>query len=308
MRGALPALLLVALLPVARAEAESTGILPVGGDQQLAARLNPALGRAVAGKGQPQVLGPVEVQARLAADPELAATLERAQEAIALSREQELRMNRPAAVAAAQSAIRTAQAIRGPWLAPELLLRAHTSLALASLLRPDDPAAASQSLRQALALNPGYRPAPGQLSARALRLLDEARPSARPLRPTARDLGWVAGRLRLARLLWIGLVPLPGARVRLEVVLYDGALGRVRTRLEAESSEARLLASAADLVVQALGGPSESPRRAVAPRPWYRRWWVWTLAGVVVAGAAVGIGLAASPSGDRRVNGIHFHF
>jgi hypothetical protein len=268
MRGALPALLLVALLPVARAEAEATGVLPVGGDQRLAARLNPALGRAVAGKGQPQVLGPVEVQARVAAEPELAATLERAREAIALSREQELRMNRGAAVAAAQSAISTAQAIRGPLLAPELLISAHTSLALASLLRPDDPEAASRALREALALDPAYRPAPGQLSARALRLLDEARPAARPLRPTARELGWVAGRLRLARLLWVGLVSRPGARVRVEVMLYDAAVGRVRTRLEAESAEAQLLEHRRPGRARARGTEREpAPRRRRVASP-----------------------------------------
>lgn len=35
-----------------------------------------------------------------------------------------------------------------------------------------------------------------------------------------------------------------------------------------------------------------------APRPWYTRWWVWTAAGVVVAGAVTAAVLATRPSDD----------
>ncbi|MEZ4365870.1 MAG: hypothetical protein R2939_06235 [Kofleriaceae bacterium] len=34
--------------------------------------------------------------------------------------------------------------------------------------------------------------------------------------------------------------------------------------------------------------PREVPLRYVAPTPWYRRWWVWTLAGTAAAAAAAG--------------------
>jgi hypothetical protein len=323
--AALRVVVVLSLSSGARAAAESAAILPVAGDQQLAALLNPALGRAVAGKGQPLVLGPVEVQARLVGERELAAGLERARESIALAREQELRMNRPEAVAAALAAIRTVEEIRGSLYAPELVIRAHTSLAVASLLRPDDQQAASEALRRALALDPGYRPAPGQLSTRATRLLEEARPTARAQRPADHDLGWVAHRLRLSRVLWIrvlapktalredriGVVRLARSRAKLEVVLYDHGGRRVRTRLQAETTTAELLPRAADLVVQALGGGAIArPRPAPAPaKRWYRRWWVWTVAGVVAAGAAAGIAVAATRTREsHRINAIHLHF
>jgi hypothetical protein len=43
----------------------------------------------------------------------------------------------------------------------------------------------------------------------------------------------------------------------------------------------------------ALWGPATTPDRPrPGPRPWYRRWWVWTLAGAAVATAvALPLGL-----------------
>jgi hypothetical protein len=41
--------------------------------------------------------------------------------------------------------------------------------------------------------------------------------------------------------------------------------------------------------------PIERPRPVAHARPWYRRWWVWTIVGgVAVSGLAVGLGVAYS--------------
>lgn len=311
-----PALLglVAALLPVERATAGSTAILPLAGDQRLTARLDPALGRAVAGRGLPAVLGPAEVRAHLAGEPAVLAALDRARRSIALSREQELRMDRSAALAAAREATRALEEIHGALYLPELVIRAHTSLALAALLRPDDPQAASQALRRVVALDPGYRPTPGQLSTQATRLLDEARPTARPLRPAAPDLAWVAQRLRLSRVLWIGLTRRRGERVTLEAILYDHARKRILRGLQLETTTGRLLRDATELAVQALdhGRVAAAAKRKTPRRPpWYRRWWVWAAAATVVAaGAGVGIGLAMTRTQETATTtkSIHFHF
>jgi hypothetical protein len=315
MRG-VPALLLgavAALLPIERAAAQSAAILPVTGDQRLADRLNPVLGRAVAGRGLPMVLGPVEVKARLMGAPAVAAALDRVWRSIAQAREHELRMDRPAALATALEATRALEEIRGALYLPDLMIRAHTSLALAALLQPDDPQAAKNALGQVVALDPGYRPAPGQLSAQATRLLDEARSRARPHRPEARDLAWVAQQIGLSRLLWIGLARRDGERVRLEAVLYDHSSRRVRKRLELETTTARLQSDAAGLVVRALEGLRARRKTAPPPppRPWYRRWWVWAVVGTVAAGAGVWIGVAMTRPQEGSVTtteSIHFHF
>jgi len=34
-------------------------------------------------------------------------------------------------------------------------------------------------------------------------------------------------------------------------------------------------------------------------RPWYRRWWVWTLAGAVLVGTGVAVGLTVGSTTER---------
>lgn len=53
-----------------------------------------------------------------------------------------------------------------------------------------------------------------------------------------------------------------------------------------------------DLLVMPAGERSEAPGPPPA-RPWYKRWWVWTVAGAVVAGAAVGAGVGVALSSPR---------
>jgi hypothetical protein len=56
-------------------------------------------------------------------------------------------------------------------------------------------------------------------------------------------------------------------------------------------------------------GPADAPP---APRPWYRRWYVWTLIGVVLAGgAATGAVLGSRAAGNnvpRSTYGFNEYF
>jgi hypothetical protein len=43
-----------------------------------------------------------------------------------------------------------------------------------------------------------------------------------------------------------------------------------------------------------------------APTPVYKKWWLWTIVGVVVVGAAVGAGVGVASSGGNSAPGSHF--
>jgi tetratricopeptide (TPR) repeat protein len=74
------------------------------------------------------------------------------------------------------------------------------------------------------------------------------------------------------------------------------------------------LSTRSGITVRRLGGPKrpfrlqgESRARAGAAAPWYRRWWVWTIAGVVVAGASAGAAYALTRGSDQsRVEVVIF--
>jgi hypothetical protein len=70
----------------------------------------------------------------------------------------------------------------------------------------------------------------------------------------------------------------------------------LQTRLRASGGEHEQLSFA---LVPAPAAPIE-PARATesARRPWYKRAWVWTAVGVVLAGAATGIAIATTRSDD----------
>ena len=292
----------------ALADDPATGILPVVG--RLARELNPSLGRAVAERGLQAVLGPVEVEARLAADAEVSAALERAREAISLSRERELQMQRDSAVLAAGQAIARLAAVRARYHAPALAARALVTLGLALQLRPADDERTRRALRQALRVDPGYTPPPGQLAPRVTAMLEAERGASRPLAPEVKDLGWLATRLRLSRLVWLDAAG-SGA---VTVLVYDARTARVQRRVSGTVPARGAVKAVATLVGQALGGPPPRQRQATTPgktaaRPWYRRWWVWAAAGAAVAiGVGVGVRLALRDEPSGGDYDLHLHF
>ncbi len=301
-----PALALLLTLVPAAAAARG-GVLPVLGE---AAALEAALGRA-SGSGR-AVLAPSEVRARLSTDAEIAEGLRAAREATAAAEHAQLRMNRSAAIRSARSAVDRLEGARARFHAPELLTRAYALLALTQLLRPADPDAAGRALREALLVDPGFRPTPTVLPPRAARLLEEQRQQvAGPRPPTAADLAWLATRARVQQLVWLGLLPTSAARLRLQLIAHDATSGRGQTR-SVECARLELPERAAALVRAALEEPrvharplassrplppplTAAPPPPAAPRPWHRRWWPWTIAAVVVAsGLAVGLGVGLS--------------
>lgn len=315
-----------ALPSTSAAESGRVGILPVTGDRVLGADLDPSLGRAVAERGKAAVLGPVEVQARLNSNRSVAEVLQRARDAIARAKDHELRMNRDAATRDAKEAIRLLRRTRAAYHQPVLVTQAYTAMALAQLLMPANIPRARRAFRGALAADPGYRPEPGQIPPRAAQILRQAGRQAKEKPPSKKDLAWIARRSRISRLLWLRLAPAAGEqRRKVQVLLYDHRRRQILLRLRKEIDPRRALAQIADLVVQALGGvdgrsgvtavtasPPPSPASpGTAARPWYRRWWVWTLAGAVVAGTAVGVTLAVTRETSQPAPDgydLHFHF
>jgi hypothetical protein len=310
-RVALPFILPLLLPAASRADtARPAGVLPLVGPT--ARVLNPSLGRAVAEKGMQAVLGPVEVQARLAVDPEVVKRLEMARDAIALAREHELQMNRAAATRAAAEAIHQLEEVRAPFHVPELAARAYVTLALTYLLRPTDLKAVQGAFRQALAVDPSYKPAAGQIPPQAAEILErERKKPPRVRRPTPIDLAWLAKRLKLPRVVWLH-VDHGGAAQIIVYTQNDPNPAASTGKIDIANS----LPEAARLVRDSLGGvskpprprPPEPPPRGPTGKPWYRRWWIWTIAGVVVAGAAIGVGVALARDEPSPRYDFHFRF
>jgi tetratricopeptide (TPR) repeat protein len=84
-----------------------------------------------------------------------------------------------------------------------------------------------------------------------------------------------------------------GARIEYFVV----ALGAADAELAREGSPQK------PLVLEVISPPVEKQRPVVQARPWYRRWWVWTVVGgVATAGLAVGLGVGY---GANRATTLH---
>lgn len=64
-----------------------------------------------------------------------------------------------------------------------------------------------------------------------------------------------------------------------------------RTRSSRDEESVKLLTDCKALAERGLAPPLPPAPLKPPPAPWYKRWWVWTLAGTAVAGAAVGVGV-----------------
>jgi hypothetical protein len=308
-----------------RADPLRAGILPAAGDPTLAASLDRELGRAVAERGVRSVLGPTELAAQLGSAPGVASALQEAGALLDRSARSALYMKRGESVDLARQALRKLEGTLAIHHARVVLARAQSALARALLLKPADEAGARDAFRAAIAASPDFR---GEsLPPRAAQLLEEARREARVVAPAAEDLGKIATRARLGAVLWIAVRPAESSRVDLELICFFEREKASRAPLRKSGRIEDATSLAAELVARVLRPPAASapasrplpatlpapdprprPRPApAAPSLWYKKWWVWTIAGVVVgAGLGVGLGLGLRSKGSPR--GLDFEF
>jgi hypothetical protein len=120
---------------------------------------------------------------------------------------------------------------------------------------------------------------------------EERRPASPPTLQTWTNLATLTG---AERLVWVDARPLSGT-IEVKSVLFDRRTQTVHHAGSVRLREAELRGGAAGLLQRGLARLQEHPLSsreldkppvtAVRPhRPWYRRWWVWTLAGAVVLG------------------------
>ena len=312
MRASLPVLLL-ATLAVPRAAGAEVGVLPIRGPRAVAGQVGSELRRALAAKGV-QVLGPEELVRRLwRRAPEVAASLQAARRAIEEAERAGLYMQRAASLKAARRAVDSLDTVAARHLAPSLVAQARVAEALGLLLQPADEKAALEALRAAVAADPDVRPDPDRVASRAARLLEHARRALTPTRPPDRsELAWLASSAGVDRLIWIGAFP-RGGRVETVLVAYDGGRGAAASSsalLSPDGLGQQVAGQAAALLgVSAPKAPASrtvapvwvdrAPPAPARPAPWYRRWWVWAIAGAVVVGAGVTAGVVASARTER---------
>jgi hypothetical protein len=314
-RTLLPWLLL--LIPgVATAKEEGrVGILPVAGEPTLARKLDEELHRAVAARSGRGIVGPVGVQARLWRGEGVAEKVQSARAAVEEAEQKVLQMDRRGAVAAAQRAVSLLVGVGGRYHTPRLLSRAHLALARALLLRPTDANAARAALRVALEATPeGLEE---QLPPRVAELLAEVRREPRRSRePTEGELSSLSQVAELPQLVWISTRARKG-EVEVELLVYDRR-GRAPDRpVRSRVASDQLVAQVAELVAASLPTPSASPvieKPAAPPKPvqtpatpWYKKWWVWTLVGVVVIGGTTAGIVAATRDGSDGYT-VRFQF
>jgi hypothetical protein len=311
--------LLLGLLPIHAAgqtPAVPVALLPADAPRDLAVVVDTALDRLAAGHAG--ALGPAALAARLReglAVEQLRGLVEASDRAC-------VQMDRETAVTRANEAITRLQIRHGRLADPVLTARAWAALALARLLQPRDEAGAVRAFRRALEADPSYRVSPDRLSPSISRLFARAQVDWRsPRSPAQHELRELALAIDARRLVWVAVRPQTYADegvLALELVLVNRqAKVQVRRRREGIPREA-LADQAAALVREALGGPpapkppppkpvalppppppppSPGPARPV-DRPWYRKWWVWTIAGAVLV--TVGVGVAVVVAGERR--------
>jgi tetratricopeptide (TPR) repeat protein len=106
---------------------------------------------------------------------------------------------------------------------------------------------------------------------------------------SARFVGGVRSGQQIAVDLPIPAAPIEGGVLRYHLELLD----------RQQNIVARLGSAGQPYRLAETSEPSTQPTAAATPTPWYRRWWVWTLAGVVVAGATAAAVVAATSAPER---------
>jgi len=339
----IPILAIALFSSAARGEIKSGGILPVAGTPSVAARLDQALGRTVAERGMRAVVGPLELRLRIASRPEIKKALAAAKKHIAAAKSASLYMKRKSAVNSARAAIAELERSAARFHSPALLGGAHGALALALMLDPADPKGALLALRRAVAVDSAYRPDTDRLDPAAATLLGRARKENKVTAPASAALAQVASFADRKHLIWISALK-KKTTVALEVLVYDAEAKAIRAHLRQNAKDGpTLVDKVASLIAAALVGmktvsasqplATTLPEKIIGPqpgaddagdrpavtaavgsqitkksvsRPWYKKWWIWTIAGVVTASAAVVVGVSLSK--DKKASGWTFEF
>jgi hypothetical protein len=313
--------LLLLACPASAGAETRFGLLPVRGSRATADWLGGRLRSVLASRGLP-VVGTEEMLRSLSQAPEVARALKAARAAIGEAERHNLYMKRADALAAAKRALVELKAVAGLHVAPTLVARAQVAVALAKLLKPPDEARALSAMRAAVAADPGYAPNPDRLPSRAARLLKRAHEARDPPSPpTLGELATLAALGKVERVIWIAVVSDPD-HAEVALLVYDHENRSVVTRYNGRLPKNGLAQKIAALVQGPLdtkGSPETRQLKPVAPawtttdksaprqstpatrppRPWYKRWWVWTLAGAVVVGTGVAIAASAGSTSDR---------
>jgi hypothetical protein len=288
------------------AEAAPVGLLPVTGDPALARKLNAELVPRLARTGGPELVGPSKVQVRLHSAAGVADTIRTTRGQVVRAEQMLLDMKRRGAVREARHAINALVRVGGRYHSPRLTSRAHLVLARALLLKPAAPTAARSALRDALEISPdlsdgGLPPSVGQL------LQKVRKEPARDNLPTVGELASLCKQADLSSLVWIAARP-RGDEVEIRLLVYDQASHASSQQVKRRAARGRML-DEVEVMVSAnvrthgptMATPLPTPRDpapAASPRPWYRRWWIWAIAGAVVAGVSV-TAVLTTRNGDR---------
>jgi hypothetical protein len=295
-RGLLAFALVLAPLAAGASPAGSRyGVLAVDAPAALEPTVRGALARALSRRGV-SLLGVAELQAALARASRVRELGESARRSLVRAELALAQMDRGTALLAAREAIATLGRIAGRWHAGGQLVLAQLAVARAHLLAPADPAGVEAALAAALEVEPELRADLRSMPPRIAASLEELRrrPRARPV-PSAAELAAIAELAGLDGVIWAAARP---AGERVSLALHLGSpRPHPALRREATVERTRIAAEVEDLVgamrrfppVAAIVAPVPPP--ATAPPRWYRRWWVWTIAGAALAGAGVTLGV-----------------
>ena len=300
------------------------GLLDVVGPRALAEPLQQRLQEAARdGRLSGALIGD-GLRQRLGTAPGVAAVLRHAEARLAEAERESTYMNQRAATRAASEVVRALADVGGRHLAPELVARAHGVLAVALLLKPQNPDRALREMTSALVASPRWQPAPDSLTPTAARLLERARQRLpAPAAPTAAELGRLAEQARLDTVVWLA-VDAAGTRPELKTLVYERRTQRVREHswlLTSGNTAAEAAQRAEGLCRSAVGvspspglasglassspglgaGPSTTAAGTAVPgptlpgrTPLYKRWWVWAIASTVLVGTVLAVTLTTT--------------
>jgi hypothetical protein len=295
-------MLLVCLVIPTTAAGQTVGILPATGHRALAGQLDSRLKQDLARKINQTLIDSGELRIRLTRAPGVAAAVESARSWVVQAEQKLLHMKRQQAIDAAKEAISPLLAVGGRYHAPRLFSRANLVLARALLLKPSDPRTARVALQAALEATPNL--VLEQLPPKAARLARQVREEALPSDPPPdEELAIICKQGEVSSLVWIAVRP-NGGNVQVDLLVHSRGDEVLSQRQRKEVAPDRLLQDVSDMIADALGktgavagAPSHSPGGQA--RPWYSKWWVWTLVGAAVAGATVGVVLATREGDDE---------